>query len=162
MATSPTETHRLLRTRHLQVLELAAEGLVNASIGRVLNYSRRTIEGLIEEARAELRATNRPHVVALAISTELIPPIECAELYRLTFRQRQAASALAHGLTAVEIGVALHLATPTVTTHLARAKALSGSLTSTHLAAKVASFADRDAPAWDPLSSFRSASWRRR
>jgi DNA-binding CsgD family transcriptional regulator len=121
------------------VIQAAAQGFVNREIAVLLDYSPRTVEGLVAEARAWLRARNRPHLVALAITAGLVPPCPCDGIERLSPRQRELAEAVTRGETAVEAARALGISARTATAHVLLARRVTGSPNSTALAARVAS-----------------------
>ncbi len=61
-----------LRPRSLDVLRLAAEGMTNSEIGRVLHISTETVKSHICHALEELGALNRTHAVALCLRRGLL------------------------------------------------------------------------------------------
>lgn len=121
------------------MIKAASHGLVNREIAALLNYSPRTVDGLVEEARSWLRARNRPHVVALAITAGLIPPCPCDGVERLSPRQRELAEAVTRGQTAAEAARTLGISARTATAHVLLARRVTGAPNSTALAARVAS-----------------------
>jgi DNA-binding CsgD family transcriptional regulator len=63
---------RVLSERELQVLELTAEGLTNAEIGKVLFLSEETIKSHLRNVLAKLQARSRAHAVAVGFRLQLI------------------------------------------------------------------------------------------
>jgi DNA-binding CsgD family transcriptional regulator len=55
-----------LSPRELQIVRMAAQGMLNKEIGEELRISIRTVHSHIENARIKLGAKNRCHVVYLA------------------------------------------------------------------------------------------------
>jgi DNA-binding CsgD family transcriptional regulator len=61
-----------LSEREQQVLELTAQGLTNAEIGRKLLLSEETVKSHLRHLLAKLQARNRAHAVALGFRLGLI------------------------------------------------------------------------------------------
>lgn len=61
-----------LTDREVRVLELLAEGLDTAEVGRRLFYSERTVKNIIHDLTNRLELRNRTHAVAYAIREGLI------------------------------------------------------------------------------------------
>jgi DNA-binding CsgD family transcriptional regulator len=61
-----------LSEREQQVLELTAQGLTNAEIGRKLFVSEETVKSHLRHLLAKLQARNRAHLVALGFRQGLI------------------------------------------------------------------------------------------
>jgi DNA-binding NarL/FixJ family response regulator len=61
-----------LTEREVKVLELLAEGLDTAEVGRNLYYSERTVKNIIHDVTSRLELRNRTHAVAYAIREGLI------------------------------------------------------------------------------------------
>ncbi|WP_238148978.1 helix-turn-helix transcriptional regulator [Serinicoccus sediminis] len=61
-----------LSRRETEVLRLVAEGLETAEIARRLNYSPRTIKGVLHDVSVRLNLRNRAHAVAYAMREGLI------------------------------------------------------------------------------------------
>lgn len=128
-----------MHKRHIAVIEAASHGLLNREIAEELNYSPRTVEGLVEQARVWLEARNRPHLVACAIKLGLIPTLDPAALMLLSSREHELAQAIARGRTATLAASELAISPHTATTHIRHAKHVTGCRSSTALAALVAS-----------------------
>jgi DNA-binding CsgD family transcriptional regulator len=128
-----------LGIRHIETIERASWGLINREIGYQLGIAARTVDGLMDDARRLLDASNRPHLVARAVTLGLIEPRDWSALQLLSRRQLDVVEALARGLSGVEISLALGVQHPTVATHLRRTRRTTGCRTSSELAALVAS-----------------------
>lgn len=61
-----------LSERETQVLRLVSEGLETAEIAQRLNYSQRTIKGVLHDVTIRLHLKNRAHAVAYAVRQGLI------------------------------------------------------------------------------------------
>ncbi|MCL3860430.1 response regulator transcription factor [Actinotalea sp. K2] len=61
-----------LSERETQVLRLVADGLETAEIAQRLNYSQRTIKGVMHDVTMRLHLRNRAHAVAYAVRQGLI------------------------------------------------------------------------------------------
>jgi len=61
-----------LTGRELQVLQLTAEGLTNAEIGKKLFCSEETVKSHVRHLLAKLQARTRAHAVALGLRLRLI------------------------------------------------------------------------------------------
>ncbi len=68
----PAETVEPLTPRELEVLELAARGLTNRSIGRRLNISDRTVQGHLANIFAKLQVNSRTEAVTKGLQLGLI------------------------------------------------------------------------------------------
>lgn len=128
-----------LGVRHIAAIERASWGLINREIAFQLDLAARTIDGLIEEARRVMDASNRPHLVARAIELGIVDPRDWSALESLSCRQLDVARAIARGLSSADIAAELGIQHPTVATHLRRARGTTGCRTSSELAALVAS-----------------------
>lgn len=58
--------------KHIEILQLLADGFTADEIGQRIGYSPHTVKGHVEDMRATLRARNRSHLVALAMQRGLI------------------------------------------------------------------------------------------
>ena len=65
-------TFKGLTEREVSVLELLADGLDTAEVGRQLFYSERTVKNIIHDVTSRLNLRNRTHAVAYAIREGLI------------------------------------------------------------------------------------------
>lgn len=65
-------TFRGLTEREVKVLELLADGMDTAEVGRRLFYSERTVKNIIHDVTSRLDLRNRTHAVAYAIREGLI------------------------------------------------------------------------------------------
>ncbi len=54
-------------SRHRLIVRLVADGLTDREIGRRLAIAESTVRGLVVRIRAQYGATNRAHLVALAM-----------------------------------------------------------------------------------------------
>jgi DNA-binding CsgD family transcriptional regulator len=63
---------RELSGRELQVLQLTAEGLTNAEIGKMLFLSQETVKSHLRNLLAKLQVRNRTHAVGLGFRLRLI------------------------------------------------------------------------------------------
>lgn len=61
-----------LSNREAETLTLAAQGLTDTAIGRLLALAPRTVRQYLQQARQKLNAANTTHAVALALSYQLI------------------------------------------------------------------------------------------
>jgi DNA-binding NarL/FixJ family response regulator len=61
-----------LNDREVQVLRLIAEGKDTSEIASTLNYSERTVKGVIQAVTSRLNLKNRSHAVAFAVRNGLI------------------------------------------------------------------------------------------
>jgi DNA-binding CsgD family transcriptional regulator len=61
-----------LTGRELQVLELAAEGLTNTEIGKMLFLAEETVKTHLRNLLAKLQARSRAHAVAVGFRQRLI------------------------------------------------------------------------------------------
>jgi DNA-binding CsgD family transcriptional regulator len=63
---------RHLTQREVEVLRMVSEGLSSKHIGAELGITPKTVDTYIEHIRMKLGATNRSHMIALAISEGLL------------------------------------------------------------------------------------------
>ncbi|MEM7701047.1 MAG: helix-turn-helix transcriptional regulator [Pseudomonadota bacterium] len=66
----------LFNDRELEVLRYVLQGLSNKEVARRLDRSPRTVDRYIEIVRFKLRAKNRTHMVARALSAGLLEVTE--------------------------------------------------------------------------------------
>lgn len=66
------EAQMIVSDRDREVLRLLAEGCDTGEIARTLAYSEPTIKNVIQRLFEQLKAKNRPHVVALALRSGII------------------------------------------------------------------------------------------
>jgi DNA-binding NarL/FixJ family response regulator len=71
-ALSAERAPRQLAARERDVLRLLAEGQDTQEIASTLNYSERTVKGVIHEITTRLQLRNRSHAVAFALRNDLI------------------------------------------------------------------------------------------
>lgn len=72
----PGET---LTDREAQVVSLAAEGKTNAEIGDLLGIVEDTVKTHVQNAMRKLHASNRAHLVTVALRKNLLPPPRAIE-----------------------------------------------------------------------------------
>jgi len=58
--------------RDIEILKCLASGWTSAEIARHLNLSPRTVEARVLHLSAQMKARNRPHLVALAFKVGLL------------------------------------------------------------------------------------------
>jgi DNA-binding CsgD family transcriptional regulator len=61
-----------LTSRELEIVELVANGFSAKEVANTLGIAPRTVERHTENVRVKMRARNRPHMVALAISMGIL------------------------------------------------------------------------------------------
>lgn len=71
-----------LTPREIEIIGLIALGKNHRDIAEALKISHRTVEKHLEASMGKVGALNRAHLVALAISSGLIPPIEFGHLVK--------------------------------------------------------------------------------
>ena len=69
-ALRPAPVH--LTTRETEVVQLIGGGLSSKQVAARLGIAPRTVETYIEHVRLKMNATNRSHMVALAVADRLI------------------------------------------------------------------------------------------
>ncbi len=61
-----------LTTREIEVVQLVCAGLSSKQVAARLGIAPRTVETYIEHVRLKMSATNRSHMVALAVADQLV------------------------------------------------------------------------------------------
>lgn len=64
-----------LSIREFEILALIAKGWSAKEVARNCGITPRTVESHLDAVRIKLRARNRTHMVAIALSSTLLPPL---------------------------------------------------------------------------------------
>lgn len=76
VAESTVDWNRQLTRRESQILPLLAQGMSNEQVGKQLFISVDTVKTLTQRMRRRMGAKNAAHAVAIALSDNLIEPVE--------------------------------------------------------------------------------------
>jgi DNA-binding NarL/FixJ family response regulator len=128
-----------LEDRHIRIIEATAFGLRTRIIAEQLNYSPRSVDGIIQDAVKRLGVRNRPALVASAITQGFVRPVDSRRISALSGRQLLVAEGVARGDTASEIAQKLRIRERTVRAHMTAARKTAICETNSALAALVAS-----------------------
>lgn len=110
---------RALTIAERRVLDLAADGLTDAQIGKRIGLSEDAVGSQIKRAAYKLGARSRGGAVAAAYKRGLLARVpRPAPSRRLTRRQFEVLALIAQGLSNEEIGVRLEISPSTVKVHV--------------------------------------------